>query len=810
MPIHRLTRRIPVGVLLFLPLLFAAVDSHATWSPFGNPVAATTADEFLTEEYNAAVSPGGGLVVGYASVPFGGLASVRVQKMDEEGQALWGAAGALVYQASQVDISMGYTQIAADGIGGAIITWVDNRLAPGTAVFDLYVQRVDSNGVSLWASGGILLDTGPIDYFDVPRVVGDGQGGALVAWLRGAGGSRVGRAQRIDALGTELGAPGGVVTFPVGVETTQQDLVADDAGNAFLCGSRAYSDFDVEVLRFDLTGSNPNWVAAGSTFASASTTDETMGHLVPDGQGGVYLLFTADGADLRVQRFAASTLNAVWSTPAQASFFSTGETDYSGALEPLSGDLLVQWSDVRTSATTGVDIYAQRFGPDGALRWPNNGIAATTRAGSQRSGEIIADPDGTAILAWRDDALDSDLHVQGISVDGLVLWAENGVRLVERPGSQLDPQLYLTANANLMVLFQDGAAGVNDIRLQRVDPRHGYWGQPAGTMTALRDIDNDQGGYLEANWLPSDHDRLGLNTITHYSVWRSTSAITKSGAPSNLVDPGEVIEGFVGDAFMAAAGYYWEYVGQQAAGALPGYGYSVPTTANAIDTAVQVIAHTADPFVTFPSTSLLGQSLDNLAPAPPLALNGQRTGGSTVSLGWQPSGENEPDFGQFELYRSLGSTFDLGTATLVAAGPDTSAVDGDADPAAVFTYAVVATDVNGNSSAISNPATVDSEATPVEDGFSISRLMLRPNAPNPFSGTTSVRFSLPKAGPVELRVFDLAGRRVRTVRREMEAGSHALPFDARDQNGRELAAGVYMMQLRAGDEVVTGRMSLVR
>ncbi|MEW6754879.1 MAG: FlgD immunoglobulin-like domain containing protein [Candidatus Latescibacterota bacterium] len=78
---------------------------------------------------------------------------------------------------------------------------------------------------------------------------------------------------------------------------------------------------------------------------------------------------------------------------------------------------------------------------------------------------------------------------------------------------------------------------------------------------------------------------------------------------------------------------------------------------------------------------------------------------------------------------------------------------------------------------------------------------LQPNYRNPFNGSTVIRFRLPASGPVELAVYNLAGQKVATlVRGERQAGTHAVTWEGRDDDGRPLASGVYLCGLRAGGE----------
>lgn len=70
-------------------------------------------------------------------------------------------------------------------------------------------------------------------------------------------------------------------------------------------------------------------------------------------------------------------------------------------------------------------------------------------------------------------------------------------------------------------------------------------------------------------------------------------------------------------------------------------------------------------------------------------------------------------------------------------------------------------------------------------------------APNPFNPATSLRFSLPQAGQVQIDVIDLAGRRVqRVVDQQLGAGDHEATWRGTDTAGQPLASGVYQALLR--------------
>jgi len=94
------------------------------------------------------------------------------------------------------------------------------------------------------------------------------------------------------------------------------------------------------------------------------------------------------------------------------------------------------------------------------------------------------------------------------------------------------------------------------------------------------------------------------------------------------------------------------------------------------------------------------------------------------------------------------------------------------------------------------------------------RLALSPCRPNPMgvrADGTTLRLDLPRRMPVQLGVYDVDGRRVRTlVDDRLEAGSHDLTWDGADARGVRLGSGVYFVVLRAGEERMSRRVLLVR
>jgi len=83
--------------------------------------------------------------------------------------------------------------------------------------------------------------------------------------------------------------------------------------------------------------------------------------------------------------------------------------------------------------------------------------------------------------------------------------------------------------------------------------------------------------------------------------------------------------------------------------------------------------------------------------------------------------------------------------------------------------------------------------------------------PNPTSTGAAIRFGLTRAGQVRVTVYDVAGRRVRTlVDDARSAGAHRVPWDLRNERGEDVAPGIYLVRLEAEDRVLTSRVTRIR
>jgi photosystem II stability/assembly factor-like uncharacterized protein len=85
------------------------------------------------------------------------------------------------------------------------------------------------------------------------------------------------------------------------------------------------------------------------------------------------------------------------------------------------------------------------------------------------------------------------------------------------------------------------------------------------------------------------------------------------------------------------------------------------------------------------------------------------------------------------------------------------------------------------------------------------------NYPNPFTETTSITFTLPAPSEVSLEVYDLAGRKVRSLESgPVGAGEHGVQWDGRNDAGQRVASGIYFARLQTESSVASARLNLIK
>jgi len=88
---------------------------------------------------------------------------------------------------------------------------------------------------------------------------------------------------------------------------------------------------------------------------------------------------------------------------------------------------------------------------------------------------------------------------------------------------------------------------------------------------------------------------------------------------------------------------------------------------------------------------------------------------------------------------------------------------------------------------------------------------LHQNYPNPFNPVTTLRYDLPENGHVNITIYDMLGRQVKTlINQTQDAGYRSVIWDATNDYGKPVSAGIYLYQIQAGEYMQTKKMVLLK
>lgn len=213
---------------------------------------------------------------------------IYAQRVDSSGTVQWLANGTAICTASDLQR---YPQICSDGAGGMIITWEDER----NGLNHVYAQRVDSNGNLQWTVDGVAICTAQnyiTNMFLIPhpQICSDEIGGAIITWRDNRSGSYFGvYTQKVDSSGTMQWTINGIpicsgvsVDYPLG----PPKVCSDEAGGVIITwvDFRSYPDSDVYAQQVDSTG-NVLWTTNGELLCMASGIQGCY-EICSDGAGG--------------------------------------------------------------------------------------------------------------------------------------------------------------------------------------------------------------------------------------------------------------------------------------------------------------------------------------------------------------------------------------------------------------------------------------------------------------------------------------------------------------------------------------------
>jgi len=291
------------------------------------------------------------------------------------------------------------------------------------------------------------------------------------------------------------------------------------------------------------------------------------------------------------------------------------------------------------------------------------------------------------------------------------------------------------------------------------------------------DVPNDQGRQMRLVWNPGVPGDWGY--FEFFSIWRQVNE-----APMVL----------------------WDFVTTVPWHGMESYSAVVPTLGDSTDMGIywstfRVTGHTENPNEFYDSAPVSGYSIDNLHPGAPGGVQAF-TGGEGILLTWDSS--MDEDFGYHRIYRHDTNS---GDPAIEFTTIDTFYVDDVAE--GNYEYWITAVDLNGNES---DPSIIVTVTLAIDNGLAVPmEFVLQQNYPNPFNPSTQIQYALPTDANVTIAIYDLVGRQICTlVNGQVNAGYHSTLWNATNEMGSPVSAGVYIYTITANDFRDVKKMILLK
>lgn len=511
--------------------------------------------------------------------------------------------------------------------------------------------------------------------------------------------------------------------------------------------------------------------------------DQTVDVVISDGEGGAAVIWRDDLTEWNYMQVIDSAGNLKW--------------DADGVPIIANASLSTQNPDVFLDADGNYwvalegneDIYVQKLSPAGQRLFGDDGVAVCTAEGEQRN-PVICYSINAAIVVWKDARVTIPIYPysQRVSQDGSILWEVDGVRITETDYGTLAKCVH-DGYGGAFYIFRRWIESENYISGQRLDSLGTrMWGD-SGTL------------YVKGRMHPQK------GSICGYMVPNTEG-------------------GFV---FFYDGGAYYKANQVDSVGTLMW------------DTAGIIVGE--DDYRSFGSVSPLSASglyvvrgeteASELVYAHRLTLSGETPwGDSGKVLVWEAMSGNPRDdiipsvtdngivawrdvwdeMGWYEQQGILAQRFDtsgniLWSNEVIVAGTEGS------NPYATSTY---------DKGAIIMWQTGDIYAARIDSLGNISGINEQPiQTPMSFQlevvdgnilkGSSHLRFSIEKGGFVHAVVYEVTGRRIRTLENGyVNAGSHELFWDGYDEEGHKLSSGVYFIRVDALEKAATAKVVLVK
>lgn len=517
-----------------LALLFLSGSAGAQWTSDPN-LNSVVHDDAGLEEVVPLTTPGdnGATIVSWFAANSSGNYDFKMQKLDVDGYAQWGATGKFISTYPQNSALYRY-DLTSDPSGNSVVAFQDMRLG----FLSVFVYRLDPNGTLGWNANGIpcfdSLSTGGIapDVATAP-----GSGNAFVAWNAADGNDRwiaiqciapngsfvwgntplrikdstgvanYSRPQVVPMAGTddflvlyvrETGnfpftstmfvqryTAAGTAVWPAAVQVSTKTIpwvhfpsvVRDDTDGLYIgfnTSNPVVSTLnDVYVQHIDANGNL--WNATGfEASTSTSTNKELVALRASPGSGAYWLLMKElDGnqgqAGVTVQKFDNTGTMLLGANGASVTPISA-TYDEPWDMQEVTNGFIIAYAN---GSFGNQELRAIRIDDTGAVIWPSY-VVMSTVASSKGDGSMLRSYSNNVVVVWDDERQDRGVYAQNIDLNGNL----GVLTSIETTGETVDLEVApvpLTSASNILL----PESSRQDHRLELFD----MLGRPLGVLT---------------------------------------------------------------------------------------------------------------------------------------------------------------------------------------------------------------------------------------------------------------------------------------------------------------------------------------
>ena len=420
----------------------------------------------------------GGAIIAWEDYRNGSNYDIYAQRLDSNGNRLWGASGIAL---CSITGNQRYPRIASDGAGGAYVVWQDSRGADA----DVYVQRITSAGVIQFGTSGLVMcgATGNQLY---PYIASDGEGGAVAVWwdLRNTGDDNI-YAQRVDSVGNMIWAANGIGVCTAPNNQQSPRIASYPGGGTIITWQDARNfNYDIYSQRLDNAG-NGLWGVNGAAVCVYSGTDEYTPELAVNLSGETLIAWEDNRAgtmDIYAQK-QDSNGAVQWGVSGTAICTASNNQWRPIVIDDFSGGAIIVWGDYRNG--TDYDIYVQKINSSGAIQWGVDGMPVCTKTTSQNNHRAVTDGSGGVIIVWDDSSSGSQaIYASKVDNTGLKVWGSQGILVCDATGTQWYSGITTDGAGGAIVAWGDERSSPDDdIYAQKLNEMSGATPTPTKILT---------------------------------------------------------------------------------------------------------------------------------------------------------------------------------------------------------------------------------------------------------------------------------------------------------------------------------------